>query len=166
MNTRLRVEPVTEIVTGLDLVELQVRIARGEPLPLRQEDVRLDGHAIEARLYAEAPHKGFLPQSGTLVAWRPPAGAGIRVDHGLRDGQAIGPYYDPLLAMIIAHGATRAEARARLECALEATPRSASPPTAASSSIALAMPSLRAAATTQFIPSISPVSSSPRPTRA
>jgi geranyl-CoA carboxylase alpha subunit len=115
MNTRLQVEhPVTELVTGLDLVELQIRIARGEPLHLRQEDVRLDGHAIEARLYAEAPHKGFLPQSGRLVAWRPPAGAGIRVDHGLREGQEVSPYYDPLLAKIIAHGRTRDAARQRL----------------------------------------------------
>ena len=122
MNTRLQVEhPVTEMVTGLDLVELQVRIARGEPLPLRQEDVRCDGHAIEARLYAEGPHQGFLPQSGTLVAWHPPAGAGIRVDHGLRAGQAIGPYYDPLLAKVIAHGRSRDAARRGLIQALEET---------------------------------------------
>jgi geranyl-CoA carboxylase alpha subunit len=122
MNTRLQVEhPVTEMVTGLDLVELQIRIARGEPLPLRQEDIRLDGHAIEARVYAEAPHKGFLPQSGTLVAWRPPAGAGIRVDHGLRATQAISPHYDPLLAKVIAHGRDRDEARRRLIQALEDT---------------------------------------------
>ena len=120
MNTRLQVEhPVTELVTGLDLVELQIRIARGEPLPVRQEDVRLDGHAIEARLYAEAPHKGFLPQSGRLVAWRPPAG--IRVDHGLSEGQAISPHYDPLLAKLVAHGRTRDEARRRLIAALDDT---------------------------------------------
>ena len=122
MNTRLQVEhPVTEMVTGLDLVELQIRIARGEPLPIGQADVRCNGHAIEARLYAEAPHKGFLPQSGRLVAWRPPAGAGIRVDHGLREGQDIGPYYDPLLAKVIAHGRDRDEARRRLIEALEET---------------------------------------------
>jgi geranyl-CoA carboxylase alpha subunit len=122
MNTRLQVEhPVTEMVTGLDLVELQIRIARGEPLPLRQDDVHFNGHAIEARLYAEAPHRGFLPQSGPLVAWRPPGGAGIRVDHGLREGQEISPYYDPLLAKVIAHGRTRDEARQRLMQALEET---------------------------------------------
>jgi geranyl-CoA carboxylase alpha subunit len=122
MNTRLQVEhPVTEMVTGLDLVEQQIRIARGEPLPIGQADIRLDGHAIEARLYAEAPYKGFLPQPGRLVAWRPPAGAGIRVDHGLSEGQDISPCYDPLLAKVIAHGRDRDEARRRLIEALEAT---------------------------------------------
>ena len=122
MNTRLQVEhPVTEMVTGLDLVELQIRIARGEPLAMRQEDVRFAGHAIEARLYAEAPHQGFLPQSGRLVTWRPPAGAGIRVDHGLAEGQEISPHYDPLLAKIIAHGDTREEARRRLIRAVQDT---------------------------------------------
>ena len=109
MNTRLQVEhPVTELVTGLDLVALQIRIAAGEPLPIRQEDVRFVGHAIEARLYAEAPQRGFLPQSGELAAWRPPSGPGIRVDHGLNASQTVSPFYDPLLAKIIAHGATRA----------------------------------------------------------
>jgi len=122
MNTRLQVEhPVTELVTDLDLVEQQIRIARGEPLAIRQEDVRLAGHAIEARLYAEAPHQGFLPQSGRLIAWRPPAGFGIRVDHGLGEGQTISPYYDPLLAKVIAQGRTREEARRRLIGALEDT---------------------------------------------
>jgi geranyl-CoA carboxylase alpha subunit len=122
MNTRLQVEhPVTELVTGLDLVELQLRIAAGERLGFAQEDVRFSGHAIEARLYAEAPHRQFLPQSGELVAWRPPSGAGVRVDHGLREGQAITPFYDPLLAKIVAHGATREEARRRLIQALEDT---------------------------------------------
>jgi geranyl-CoA carboxylase alpha subunit len=122
MNTRLQVEhPVTELVTGLDLVELQIRLAAGEPLGMRQDDVRLTGHAIEARLYAEAPHQGFLPQSGQLFAWRPPAGPGIRTDHGLLDRQAVTPFYDPLLAKIIVHGATREEARRRLIQALEDT---------------------------------------------
>ena len=122
MNTRLQVEhPVTELVTGLDLVELQIRIAAGEPLSIRQEDVRLAGHAIEARLYAEAPQRGFLPQSGELAAWRPPSGPGIRVDHGLNASQTVSPFYDPLLAKIIAHGATRQEALRLLAKALEDT---------------------------------------------
>ncbi|HLT75790.1 MAG TPA: biotin carboxylase N-terminal domain-containing protein [Ferrovibrio sp.] len=119
MNTRLQVEhPVTEAVTGLDLVALQIRVAAGEALPVRQEDVRLDGHALEARLYAEAPHRNFLPQSGFLARWQPPEG--VRVDHGLLEGgQAITPFYDPMIAKIIAHGATREEARRRLILALE-----------------------------------------------
>ncbi|KAB2912084.1 MAG: acetyl-CoA carboxylase biotin carboxylase subunit, partial [Hyphomicrobiaceae bacterium] len=122
MNTRLQVEhPVTELVTGLDLVELQIRIAAGEPLPLKQDDVRFSGHAVEARLYAEAPHEGFLPQSGALLAWRPPAGTGVRVDHGLIEGQPVSPYYDPLLAKVIAHGRTREEACRRLAQALQDT---------------------------------------------
>jgi geranyl-CoA carboxylase alpha subunit len=120
MNTRLQVEhPVTELVTGLDLVELQIRIAAGEPLSIWQEDVRFLGHAIEARLYAEVPQRGFLPQSGELVAWRPPSGPGIRVDHGLNASQTVSPFYDPLLAKIIAHGGTRQEALRLLAQALE-----------------------------------------------
>jgi geranyl-CoA carboxylase alpha subunit len=122
MNTRLQVEhPVTELVTGFDLVELQIRIAAGEPLSIGQDDARFAGHAIEARLYAEAPHRGFLPQSGELVAWRPPSSPGIRVDHSLNASQTVSPFYDPLLAKIIAHGATREEARRRLIQALEDT---------------------------------------------
>jgi len=122
MNTRLQVEhPVTELVTGLDLVALQLRVALGGKLPLAQADVTLTGHAIEARLYAEAPHLGFLPQSGRLEAWQPPGGDGIRVDHGLRAGQEITPHYDAMIAKVIAHGADRDEARRRLVRALEET---------------------------------------------
>jgi geranyl-CoA carboxylase alpha subunit len=120
MNTRLQVEhPVTELVTGLDLVEWQLRIAAGEPLPLEQADVRLDGHAIEARLYAENPDAGFLPQTGTLLRWQPPAN--VRVDAGVDSGTEITSYYDPLLAKIVAHGATRDEARQKLIAALRET---------------------------------------------
>jgi geranyl-CoA carboxylase alpha subunit len=122
MNTRLQVEhPVTEAVTGLDLVAWQLRIAAGEKLPLTQQQVRFDGHAIEARLYAEDPYRNFLPQSGTLVDWRPASGEGIRVDHGLMSGFVVSPFYDPMLAKVIAHGGTREEARRRLAIALEDT---------------------------------------------
>jgi geranyl-CoA carboxylase alpha subunit len=119
MNTRLQVEhPVTEAVTGLDLVEWQLRVARGERLPLAQDEVTLEGHAIEARLYAEAPYDDFLPQAGRLLAWRPPPG--VRIDHGLHEGAEVTPHFDPMLAKLIAHGTTRDEARQRLARALEA----------------------------------------------
>ena len=122
MNTRLQVEhPVTEAVTGLDLVEWQLRVAAGETLPLEQHQVKFSGHAIEARLYAEDPSQSFLPQSGTLIDWRPASGDGVRVDHGLAPGQRVSPFYDPMLAKVIAHGATREEARRRLIKALEDT---------------------------------------------
>ncbi|MBN7797937.1 acetyl/propionyl/methylcrotonyl-CoA carboxylase subunit alpha [Parahaliea mediterranea] len=122
MNTRLQVEhPVTEAVTGLDLVALQLHIASGAPLPLSQEEVALAGHAIEVRLYAEDCENDFLPAAGTALRWQPPEGAGIRVDHGLREGQAVPPYYDPMIAKIIACGPDRESARRRLVRALEQT---------------------------------------------
>jgi len=119
MNTRLQVEhPVTEMTTGLDLVELQLRIAAGEPLALRQEDVRIDGWAIEARVCAEDPQRGFAPSAGTIVRYREPRGEGVRVDSGVRAGSNIGVYYDSMLAKVIAHGNSRDEARRRLIDAL------------------------------------------------
>ena len=122
MNTRLQVEhPVTEEVTGLDLVALQIRVAEGAPLGFAQADVTLDGHAIEARLYAEDPSRGFLPMTGPVLEFRAPEGAGVRTDAGIASGQEITPFYDPMIAKIIAHGATRDEARARLIAALEQT---------------------------------------------
>ncbi|MGE8151741.1 acetyl-CoA carboxylase biotin carboxylase subunit [Pseudomonas vancouverensis] len=115
MNTRLQVEhPVTELITGLDLVAWQLSIAEGQPLPLRQEQVQLNGHAMEVRLYAEDPAQGFLPQTGRVIAWEPGLLEGVRIDHGLREGQAVSPFYDPMLGKIIAHGATREEARRKL----------------------------------------------------
>ncbi|MBK8073095.1 MAG: acetyl/propionyl/methylcrotonyl-CoA carboxylase subunit alpha [Ramlibacter sp.] len=127
MNTRLQVEhPVTEAITGLDLVEWQLRVASGEPLPLKQEDLRITGHAIEARICAENPDNNFLPATGTLAVYRKPActaferGA-VRVDDGVREGDAISPFYDSMIAKLIVHGATRAEALARLDEALAHT---------------------------------------------
>ena len=120
MNTRLQVEhPVTELVTGLDLVELQLRIARGEDLPLGQHDVRIAGHAIEVRLCAEDPADDFLPRSGTVLDWRPEPLA--RCDHAVVAGLEVSPYYDSMLAKLIVHGTTRAEALDRLALALDRT---------------------------------------------
>jgi len=119
MNTRLQVEhPVTEMVTGLDLVELQIRVAAGEPLPLRQDQVRLTGHAVEARISAEDPSRGFLPTGGMVLALREPSGKHVRVDSGLAAGVTIGSAYDPMLAKVIACGADRATALRRLDTAL------------------------------------------------
>jgi acetyl-CoA carboxylase biotin carboxylase subunit len=115
VNTRLQVEhPVTEAITGLDLVELQVRIAEGERLPFRQQDLRIEGHALEARLYAEDPAADFLPAIGRIALWQPAALPGVRYDSGVEAGSDVTVHYDPLLAKIVAHGATRAEACARL----------------------------------------------------
>ena len=126
MNPRLQVEhPVTEMITGLDLVEWQLRVAAGEPLPLTQEQVQFSGHAIEARLYAEDPYAGFAPQTGTVLHWQPgsaTAHAGIRIDAGIAEGGEVSPWYDPLLAKVIAHGRDRGDAIRRLMAALEDAP--------------------------------------------
>ncbi len=122
MNTRLQVEhPVTEAITGLDLVELQFRVASGEKLPFGQEDLSINGHAVEARLYAEDPEKEFLPSTGKLWALEFPEGEGIRIDTGVQAGAEVTPYYDPMIAKIIAHGATREEALSKLAEALGET---------------------------------------------
>ena len=129
MNTRLQVEhPVTEAITGLDLVEWQLRVAAGEPLPLRQDQLQIQGHAIEARICAENPDNNFLPATGTLHVYGLPAHVtferaahGTRVDSGVRQGDTISPFYDSMVAKLIVHGATRAEALARLDAALAQT---------------------------------------------
>jgi propionyl-CoA carboxylase alpha chain len=121
MNTRLQVEhPVTELVTGLDLVELMIRIAAGERLPITQEQVTLTGSAIEARVYAEDPLRGFLPSIGRLTRYVPPSGEGIRVDAGVDEGAEISMFYDPMIAKLVAYGATREQATDRMEAALGA----------------------------------------------
>jgi geranyl-CoA carboxylase alpha subunit len=120
MNTRLQVEhPVTEAITGLDLVELQLRVASGAPLGLRQEDIKFSGHAIEVRLCSEDAGHDFMPQSGKMTRWQMPEG--IRVEQALRSGDEIPPFYDSMIAKLIGVGANRDEARSRLICALEAT---------------------------------------------
>jgi 3-methylcrotonyl-CoA carboxylase alpha subunit len=127
MNTRLQVEhPVTEAITGLDLVEWQLRVAASEPLPLAQEQLKIHGHAIEARICAENPDNNFLPATGTLHVYRKPDAAAfargaVRVDDGVRQGDAISPFYDSMIAKLIVHGATREEALARLDEALART---------------------------------------------
>jgi 3-methylcrotonyl-CoA carboxylase alpha subunit len=122
MNTRLQVEhPVTEAITGLDLVEWQFRVATGQPLPLTQDKIGQSGHAVEARLYAENPENNFLPSAGKIYALQFPDDEGLRVDTGVEAGSEVTPFYDPMIAKIIAHGATRDEALDRLSRALADT---------------------------------------------
>ena len=127
MNTRLQVEhPVTEAITGLDLVEWQLRVAGGEPLPLRQDQLRIQGHAIEARICAENPDNNFLPATGTLQVYRKPQAVSfergnVRIDDGVREGDTISPFYDSMVAKLIVHGDTREQALARLDTALAQT---------------------------------------------
>jgi propionyl-CoA carboxylase alpha chain len=121
MNTRLQVEhPVTEQITGVDLVREQIRIAAGHPLSYQQSDLRIQGHAIEIRVYAERPLAGFLPDSGTLRRYRPPVGPGIRVDDGVEEGGEVSIYYDPMLAKLVATGPTREAAIDRAIRAIDA----------------------------------------------
>jgi len=122
MNTRLQVEhPVTEMVTGIDLVALQLQIASGQPLGIEQHQVQLSGHAIEVRLYAEDPANDFAPQTGSVVRWHPTAGEGIRVDHGLLEQDQISPHYDAMIAKIIVQGASRSAAISRAQRAVQDT---------------------------------------------
>ena len=122
MNTRLQVEhPVTELITGLDLVAWQLKVAAGETLPLTQDQVELKGHAVEVRLYAEDPRNNFMPQTGQVRLWNFPERAGIRMDHGIQSGQEVSPFYDPMIAKVIAYGDNRAEAIRRLASAVQDT---------------------------------------------
>jgi len=122
MNTRLQVEhPVTELITGLDLVALQISVAQGDSLDLSQADISIEGHAIEVRLYTEDPSQDFLPASGPVDLWAPASGVGVRIDDGISTGQAISPFYDPMVAKVIGYGPTREAARLRLIGALKET---------------------------------------------
>ncbi|MGB5105646.1 MAG: acetyl-CoA carboxylase biotin carboxylase subunit [Candidatus Zixiibacteriota bacterium] len=119
VNTRLQVEhPVTELVTGVDLVDEQIRIAAGEKLSIRQEDVKISGHAIECRICAEDPVNDFIPSTGTIISYRQPSGPGVRVDSGIRENSEVTPFYDSLLAKLVTFGSTRAEAIKRMRQAL------------------------------------------------
>ncbi len=120
MNTRLQVEhPVSELITGIDLVKEQIRIARGEAISFKQEDLEIKGHAIELRVYAEDPDNNFLPDIGTLQTYITPKGPGVRVDDGFEQGMEIPIYYDPMIAKLITYGKDRGEAIERLVCAID-----------------------------------------------
>jgi acetyl/propionyl-CoA carboxylase alpha subunit len=120
MNTRLQVEhPVTEMITGLDLVKEMINISRGEKLSIRQEDLKINGHAIEARVYAEDASNNFMPDIGRILRYRIPQGPGVRVDDGLQEGMEIPVYYDPMIAKLVVHGSTRAEALERMTRAID-----------------------------------------------
>ena len=125
MNTRLQVEhPVTELITGIDLVEWQLRVAFGEKLPLRQDEIKLNGHAVEARIYAENPHRNFMPSVGQIRTWRmPEETGGLRIDAGYREGDAVSPHYDAMLAKVIAWAPTQEAAIERLNRGLEESRR-------------------------------------------
>ncbi len=153
MNTRLQVEhPVTELVTGLDLVELQLRVAQGQPLGLSQTDVALRGHAIEARLYAEDPAQDFQPATGPVLLWRAPEGEGVRCDAGIASGGAVSPFYDAMVAKVMAWGETRQDALQRLAGALERMTLLGVKTNQAFLAAALATPAFaRGQATTAFI---------------
>ncbi|MBI3384526.1 MAG: ATP-grasp domain-containing protein [Aquabacterium sp.] len=125
MNTRLQVEhPVTEMISGLDLVEWQLRVAAGQPLPLKQDEIKLQGHAIEARLYTEDPYAGFAPQTGDIAWWRPAQAIheGVRIDDGIVEGGTVTPHYDPMVAKLIVHGRDRDDAIRRLIATLDDAP--------------------------------------------
>jgi propionyl-CoA carboxylase alpha chain len=120
MNTRLQVEhPVTELITGVDLVELQIKIARGEKLTIKQEDLKINGHALELRVYAEDSMNNFLPSVGKLSTYQLPVGEGIRVDNGFEAGMEIPIYYDPMISKLITYGKTREEAIERMIGAID-----------------------------------------------
>jgi acetyl-CoA carboxylase biotin carboxylase subunit len=119
MNTRIQVEhAITEAVTGIDIVKAMIRVAAGEPLGIEQDEVRISGHAIEARIYAEDPEKGFLPSPGEIAVYRPAGGIGVRVDSGVYQGARVTPHYDPMVAKLITWGADRGEAIDRMKRAL------------------------------------------------
>ncbi|PSR11158.1 MAG: biotin carboxylase, partial [Bacteroidetes bacterium] len=121
MNTRLQVEhPITELISGVDLVEMQIRIARGEALPFTQDDLQIKGHALELRVYAEDPLDNFMPSVGRLERYRPPTGEGIRVDDGFTEGMDIPIYYDPMLAKLVTYGENREAAIRKMITAIEA----------------------------------------------
>ena len=120
MNTRLQVEhPVTEMITGVDLVKEQIKVARGEQLSFSQDDLEIKGHAIEVRVYAEDPKNNFLPDIGTLKTYQRPAGIGVRVDDGFEEGMEVSIYYDPMLSKLITYGKDRVEATERMIRAIE-----------------------------------------------